>query len=764
MKTRIDFFSVLKQLPICFFVFSLAHVGENSEPFGLALLLGLGLARIPLTMPTIAFLLSAILSTAPAARWVYLGEALLLLGAFALRKKLFGPTARGKTLLPFSALTAGLLLYATLAEFTPYPLPFEPSIFRDALFQKAILSLFVFLFAAICAVSMTALQDKLLRCKMKADEVVFALITFVLSAVGYTRFFGLNAYMGIAFYILLTFCAVCKDGWGVVCAFALSLPALIAHGAPIERFFTYGVLLVAFAKTGKLGLSLALLCPYLFYAYLDGIYTLPSIEIVACLLCVLLPILLFLLTPQRLFERMESALIFYRERHLSRLAINRNRTAIAERLFEVSALFKEIQTTFLTLGNVDGETSAKAYMQTKVVGSVCKNCSGYGACLAEGLLCDVEKMLGVGCIKGKVSLIDVTPNLSRLCGRQSDLLYAMNCQLSEYRAYVQDAEAAANGRQLLASQALGISEIAKNLALEQSEPLNLYTKKERAIEDAMLKAGIVCSEILVCGGDEPTVSMIVFQNTQQHLLAPIVSHVLGESFCLAEKLTLAREKYCCILRKKPLFDAAFGVANAIKTGERYSGDCHTVVRIDERRFLVALSDGMGSGEYAKQISDTTVCLLESFYKAKLPTELTLTTVNRLLSFSKEETFACVDIAIVDLGDGKADVIKIGAPTGFILSDNSLRILEGDSLPLGILERIHPTTASYPLQAEDTLVFLSDGITEAFSSSVELIETVQALPRSNPQDFADRLLAIALSRYGGTAKDDLTVLAIRIFQP
>jgi stage II sporulation protein E len=340
----------------------------------------------------------------------------------------------------------------------------------------------------------------------------------------------------------------------------------------------------------------------------------------------------------------------------------------------------------------------------------------------------------------------------------------MNCQLSEYRAYVQDAETAANGRQLLASQALGISEIAKNLALEQSEPLTVYAQKERAIEDAMLKAGIVCSEILVCGGDEPTVSMMVFQDARQHLLAPIVSHALGDHFCLAEKLTLAREKYCCIFRKKPLFDAAFGVANTIKAGERYSGDCHTVVRIDERRFLVALSDGMGSGEYAKHISDTTVSLLESFYKAKLPTDLTLTTVNRLLSFSKEETFACVDIAVVDLGEGKVDVVKIGSPTGFILSDNSLRILEGDSLPLGILERVHPTTASYTIQAEDLLVFLSDGITEAFSSSVELIETVQALPRSNPQDFADRLLTIALSRYGGTAKDDLTVLAIRIFRP
>ncbi len=764
MKTRIDFFSVIKQLPLCLCVFSLAHVGENGEPFGLALLLGLGLAGAPIALPTAAFLLSATSCNIPALLWLYLGEVLLLIGSFSLRKKLFNAPNHGKPLLPFSALTAGLLLYATLADFLSYPLPFELPILQGEFFQKAFVALLIFLFAAVCAVAVTALKEKLLRCRMKTEETVFALLVFVLCAVGFTRFFGVNAYMGIAFYILLTFCAVTKDGFGAICAFALALPPLITHSAPIDRFFLYGILLVAFSKTGKLGLALSLLCPYLFYGYLDGIYVMDSAEIVSRLLCVLLPILLFLLTPQRLFREMEATLVFYRERHLSRLAINRNRTAIAERLFEVSALFKEIQTTFLTLGNVDGETSAKNYMQTRVVGTVCKNCSGYGNCLAEGLLCDVDKMLNVGCIKGKVSLIDVPPTLSKLCGRQSDLLYAMNCQLAEYRTFVQDAEAAANGRQLLASQALGISEIAKNLALEQSEPLTVYTQKERALEDALLKVGIVCSEILICGGDQPTVSLMVFQDSHLSKLAPVVSHVFGEAFCLAEKLTLAREKYCCILRKKPLFDAAFGVANAIKEGERYSGDAHTVVRIDERRFLVALSDGMGSGEYAKHISDTTVSLLESFYKAKLPPELTLSTVNRLLSFSKEETFACVDIAVVDLDVGNVDVIKIGAPTGFILSDNSLRILEGDSLPLGILERIHPTTASYPIHADDTLVFLSDGITEAFSSSVELLETVQDLPRSNPQDFADRLLAIALSRYGGRPKDDLTVLAIRIFQP
>jgi len=764
MKPRLDFFAILKQLPLCLCIFSLSFVGENGEPFSLALLLGVGSAGLPMLLPTLTFILSALGSKIPTLVWIYLAQALLLYGAFALRKKLYEPPTRGKLLLPFSGLIAGLLIYVFLSDFIPYSLPFDLSTLQDAFFQKAILSLTVLLFAAICSVAMTALNDKLLRCRMRIEETVFSLLVFVLCSVGFARFFGVNAYMGIAFYILLIFCGITKDAWGAVCAFVLSIPATLVGGLPMERFFFYGILLVAFSKTGKLGESLALLCLYLFYGYLDGVYALDAPTMVGELLCILLPTLAFLLTPHSLLQKAESTLIFYRERHLSRLAINRNRTAIAERLFEVSALFKEIQTTFLTLGNVDGETSAKSYMQARVVNGVCKNCSGYGGCLAEGLLNDVDRMLNVGCIKGKVSLIDVPPVLARMCGRQSDLLYAMNCQLSEYRTYVQDAEAAASGRQLLANQALGISEITKNLALEQSEPMTVYTQKERALEDALMKSGIVCSEILIYGGEDPTVSMVVFQDAPFQKLSKIVSQLFGQPFCLAEKLTLARDKYCCILRKKPPYDAAFGVASAVKDGETHSGDTHTVMRIDERRFLVALSDGMGSGEYAKQISENTISLLESFYRAKLPSELTLSTVNRLLSFSKEETFACVDIAIVDLECGKADVIKIGAPTGFILSENALRILEGDSLPLGILERIHPNTSSHPIEAEDTLIFLSDGITEAFSSSVELVDAVQSLPRGNPQDFADRLLRLAMERYGGIAKDDMTVVAVRIFQP
>jgi serine/threonine protein phosphatase PrpC len=206
-----------------------------------------------------------------------------------------------------------------------------------------------------------------------------------------------------------------------------------------------------------------------------------------------------------------------------------------------------------------------------------------------------------------------------------------------------------------------------------------------------------------------------------------------------------------------------GIATATKYGESASGDTHAVIKIDERRFMIALSDGMGSGEYARKISESTISLLESFYRAKMPSELILSTVNKLLSFNREETFACVDIGIVNLDTGRTDVVKIGSPMGFILSGNTLRVLDSSSLPLGILDALRPDTATYALQAGDVLLFLSDGITSAFPSTADLYETLKHLPDTNPQQIADDLLSYALSLYGGTAKDDMTVLAVRLFK-
>ena len=147
---------------------------------------------------------------------------------------------------------------------------------------------------------------------------------------------------------------------------------------------------------------------------------------------------------------------------------------------------------------------------------------------------------------------------------------------------------------------------------------------------------------------------------------------------------------------------------------------------------------------------------------KIPTGVIIRTYYKKLTFGKEERFACVDIAVVDLDSGYADIVKIGSPIGFILSGNTVKVLETSSLPLGILDCLHPDTSSYELLENDILLFLSDGIADAFGSTTDLYEVLRSLPLKNPQELADLLLHQALQAYGGQAKDDMTVVAVRLF--
>lgn len=759
-RKKFNFSTVLLYILLFIAMFALYYVGGNGEPFSLALLYAMLAAGLNPVVSCLLYALSGLSGFTLHFLPVYAGQAAILCIVFCVYAKL----KKKASVLPLACVALSLALFVAFSPFTPYNIPLKLPFSLGAITQKIILSGLILLLSAMFTVALKALFNKLLRCRLKAEEIIFSVLFFVLCGVGICRIVSVTAYMGIAFLVLLLFACATKDASALVCAFALSLPSAFVGGVSPERFFVYGIAVVLFIKMGRLPAVLALLAVFFAYGYFDGIYALKTSLLVQSILSALIPSLLFLLIPSPLVRKMENKLVFYREKHLSRIAINRNRAAIGEQLFEISGVFREIQTTFAALSTNEAEEGAKEYIRGCVIESVCKSCANYRTCMARGLENGLNKLIDVGCAKGKTSLIDIPSDLAESCVNQSGVLYAVNRQIGDYRKYMLETENAASGRQLLANQAQGVSEILKNIALEQSEPLTIYSEKEKQLNVALLKAGIVCSEVLIAGDEDSlTLSLVTFGKADVKKIAAIASHVLAAPLIISERLTLSKDKFCCILHRKPYFDAAFGVATLTKTGEIASGDTHSVIKIDERRFMIALSDGMGSGEYARRISESTISLLESFYRAKMPSSLVLSTINKLLTFSREETFACVDIAVVDLDNGEADIVKIGSPMGFILSGNALHILESASLPLGILESLHPDTSSYTLQEDDVLLFLSDGITSAFGSSSDLYETLKNIPAFNPQQLADALLAKAVALYGGTAKDDMTVLAVRLFK-
>jgi stage II sporulation protein E len=194
-----------------------------------------------------------------------------------------------------------------------------------------------------------------------------------------------------------------------------------------------------------------------------------------------------------------------------------------------------------------------------------------------------------------------------------------------------------------------------------------------------------------------------------------------------------------------------------------SGDTHSVMRISGDRFLVALSDGMGSGKNAESISSTSLSLIECFYKAGLNSDLILSTVNTLLAINTEDSFTALDVSVIDLKTCTADFIKYGSPYGFIINDNGIKIVEGSSLPIGIIEQLKPSVCTSPLNDGDVILLLSDGVSDAFGCSSDIIDFLRTLPAKNPQTLANQVLEHAISLNDGQKKDDMTALAVRVFK-
>jgi len=88
-------------------------------------------------------------------------------------------------------------------------------------------------------------------------------------------------------------------------------------------------------------------------------------------------------------------------------------------------------------------------------------------------------------------------------------------------------------------------------------------------------------------------------------------------------------------------------------------------------------------------------------------------------------------------------------------------IESSYLPIGILEDFKPKITKTYLNAFDTIIMVSDGITEAFHGTYDLKTVINNITSINPQTIADEIMAFA-KRINPSAQDDMTVLVARVY--
>ncbi len=752
IKAKLDYKTVFRYV-LLFFAFTVLNKLEQTVyPYSLAL------ASVSFTFGYSLFItpilfLSSFLVVGQIGYFASLSIAIVFLIIVNLIYKKTGANLRYETVL-FTALS--LVSFIILGN----------TQFHISLTKRVFVLVATSLLTFLCYIAGKAITFKGLKYKLGYEEFASLGIIVLLFGLGICNLISPYLWQGLSVLILLLVTFIYKKGACTLTALTLSISLAIYYGNLnyVALFLLYSLSAESLMPLSRYLAPLSIVVTDYVVFLIFGMY---SEYLIENLLCVLLGGVTFAVIPTKMLVNIKNELNLFREKQINRVAINRNRVMLSNRLYELSNVFNEMADAFTSFKKVTmTESSIKTAMRKEVEQSICFTCDNKARCLTYGKerSAGLDTMIDVGFAKGKLSLIDLPKELGDKCVHPNNIIYALNKLLADYRSYLLERKNLESGRNMIASETAGISDILRGLALESGQMLKYQSQVERALNDTLLKNGYRVSELLVYGEENNiTVGLILtMREFSLEQISSIISKVVGISMSVCDKTNISDDKCYLSFRKAPLFDAVFGVAGENKDGEKVSGDTHSITRISDDKFLIALSDGMGSGEIAQNVSSVSISLIESFYRAGMKSELILGTVNKLLSLNAEDSFTALDISVIDLNDCSADFIKYGSPYGFIVGENGIKIIEGNTLPLGILEELKPSVCQVKLNGGDMIVFVTDGISDAFGSSSEVIEFLRSSPAKNPQTLADNLLKRAIELSKGEKKDDMTVLAVRIF--
>ncbi len=628
-----------------------------------------------------------------------------------------------------------------------------------------IISLFVFI---------VVLQVMLLRknCfKLTLDESVCFLCAIALLGLGLANvdIAGILVYRAVLMLIILICVSLGHPSisYGISLAFSFGVALEGMSLMPVAEFMIITLLASVFSMPNKYKIVFMSLLADVFVQFF---FFSKGWELFYALIPLTVACIIFIFIPNRVLNSLADVVYVKKSEMSSRNLINTTRKNIRKRMSELSNVFLDMKQIHLNMVKKDlTKDELVAMLNREIVNTCCKDCLDKFRCtrsLGTDNKSNLQTVVEIGVTKGKVTLLDIPSSLTNRCSKINQLVSQINQISDEYRQYKNMMADVNNVKILLADQMGAVSKLLLTLGDEIDANVRFDIAKENKIISRLLSQNIQCREVLLYTEKNDNMSvMIIVKNDNAY--EPIIEKVITEIMKCPMKIKkispLEESDYCSIiLTKCGKYDCVFGLASCNKSGNTECGDCHSIIRLGNDKFLLALCDGMGTGSSANKMSAMTLGLIENFYKVGFDNDIILESVNKLLAINNQENYSTLDVCILDLDKEIADFIKVGAPFGLIKRDNSIEIVEGGSLPIGALDTISPATHKTTISTKDIVIMATDGITDAFKNEENLVEYASKLANNNPQTIAESILNEALRLNEMSAKDDMTVLVARTF--
>lgn len=201
---------------------------------------------------------------------------------------------------------------------------------------------------------------------------------------------------------------------------------------------------------------------------------------------------------------------------------------------------------------------------------------------------------------------------------------------------------------------------------------------------------------------------------------------------------------------RPLYEAE--VSARSKGKESANGDKCLAFSGPECRFYILLCDGMGTGLGAAREGQSAAKLLHQMLASGFPPEHALRSINSLLALRGSAGAVTVDLALIRLDTGLAQVYKWGAAPSWVISRGGAEKIGTATPPPGIsVGETRETVEKLSLRRGEALILLSDGV------DGEVLRHSKLSPDGPPGELAAKIL----EKGCGSGEDDATAAVIRL---
>ncbi|MCG7337453.1 SpoIIE family protein phosphatase [Sporosarcina sp. ACRSM] len=335
-----------------------------------------------------------------------------------------------------------------------------------------------------------------------------------------------------------------------------------------------------------------------------------------------------------------------------------------------------------------------------------------------------------------------------------------------------------HGRKMLALQLRDMSTHLDKIMHEIKEDLSVYKPAEEELANRLDKLGIEYFQIDILAGERGSRRVVCcipekrsdFETdttVAERLILPVLEEMYEEPFQVAKSL-VRQEPFPHLqltFTSAVRFSLDYGIVAAAGGGTFHAGDAYEVFPLHDGLTAVLLSDGMGKDLNAYRESRKVIRLMRECLNRKMDPETAMHTLHYMMSLNGlDDMYATLDLALVDLQDGRLWSWKAGSMSTYIKRGEDFLRMDSKSVPVGFLPSFSVEAKNEQLKSGDIIVMMTDGV---FNGDVALevqektlYSTLERYGNHNCDKIAERIMNNMEMKYQAVS-DDRTVLVMKV---